>query len=76
MHIVLSKHFLINLIPSHGVNRLEMYISEIQEGEVDHKVQPEIVSETESIACVDGHNGLGRHSFEIKTPTISTYKAL
>ena len=58
-----SKHFLNNLIPSHGVNRLEMYISEIQEGEVDHKVQPEIVSETESIACVDGHNGLGNHSF-------------
>lgn len=44
---------------SHGVNRLEMYISEIQEGEVDIKIQPEIVSETDSIACVDGHNGLG-----------------
>jgi len=46
-------------VHSHGVNRLDMYISEVQAGEVDVNAVPEVVKDTDSVACVDGHNGLG-----------------
>jgi len=46
-------------VHSHGVNRLEMYVSELEAGEVNPKTSPEIIKETDSIACVDGKNGVG-----------------
>jgi LDH2 family malate/lactate/ureidoglycolate dehydrogenase len=46
-------------VHSHGVNRLEMYVGEVKNGEVDPRIRPEVTSETPAIACVDGRNGLG-----------------
>lgn len=46
-------------VHSHGVNRLEMYVGEIKKGEVEPRIEPEIINETPAIACVDGRNGLG-----------------
>jgi len=46
-------------VHSHGVNRLEMYVQEIQDKIVDGKSDPVIISETPAIANVDGKNGLG-----------------
>jgi hypothetical protein len=46
-------------VHSHGVNRLEMYVGEVRNGEVDPRVRPQVTSETPAIACVDGRNGLG-----------------
>ncbi|KAL6049800.1 malate dehydrogenase [Balamuthia mandrillaris] len=48
-------------VHSHGLNRLEMYVYELQQGEADAKAMPEIVQETASTACVDGHNGVGMY---------------
>jgi hypothetical protein len=56
-------------VHSHGVNRLEMYVGEINKGEVDPQIRPEIITETPAIACVNGRNGLGmvvgRYSMEL-----------
>eukprot|EP01087_Luapelamoeba_hula_P005146 TRINITY_DN1522_c0_g1_i1.p1 TRINITY_DN1522_c0_g1~~TRINITY_DN1522_c0_g1_i1.p1 ORF type:complete len:401 (+),score=82.33 TRINITY_DN1522_c0_g1_i1:36-1205(+) len=46
-------------VHSHGVNRLEMYVNELLNKEIDPKGEPEIVSQTDAVACVDGHNGVG-----------------
>ena len=46
-------------VPSHGVNRLEMYLSEIAAGDIDLKAQPTIAAESDSTAKVDGRNALG-----------------
>jgi LDH2 family malate/lactate/ureidoglycolate dehydrogenase len=46
-------------VHSHGVNRLEMYVEEIERGEVDGKQTPQILKETVSTACVDGRNAIG-----------------
>eukprot|EP01097_Dermamoeba_algensis_P002570 TRINITY_DN2023_c0_g1_i4.p1 TRINITY_DN2023_c0_g1~~TRINITY_DN2023_c0_g1_i4.p1 ORF type:complete len:215 (+),score=46.95 TRINITY_DN2023_c0_g1_i4:59-703(+) len=46
-------------VHSHGVNRLEMYVGELLHGEVNGKVTPTIINETDSIACINGNNGLG-----------------
>lgn len=44
---------------SHGMNRLEDYIKDIQMGGTDKFATPKILSETLATAWVDGRNGLG-----------------
>ncbi|KAF7283894.1 hypothetical protein GWI33_022725 [Rhynchophorus ferrugineus] len=44
---------------SHGMNRLEMYIRDIQGGSTDAKAEPAVLKETVATALVDGKNGLG-----------------
>ncbi|KAG4077515.1 hypothetical protein HA402_002942 [Bradysia odoriphaga] len=44
---------------SHGMNRLEMYINELNDGVADGFVTPTILNETLATAWVDGENGLG-----------------
>ncbi|CAE7666040.1 mdh [Symbiodinium sp. CCMP2456] len=46
-------------IPSHGVNRTEMYCGELRAGLIDPDAMPRLSSETVSTANVDGLNGLG-----------------
>lgn len=46
-------------IPSHGVNRAEMYCGELKAGLIDPGAQPRILTETSSTANIDGQNGLG-----------------
>ncbi|XP_066152277.1 uncharacterized oxidoreductase YjmC-like [Euwallacea fornicatus] len=44
---------------SHGMNRLEMYIRDIQDGTTNAKVSPIVLNETVASAYLDGKNGLG-----------------
>ncbi|CAH8432946.1 unnamed protein product [Schistosoma bovis] len=44
---------------SHGLNRLEMYVQDIQKGVCSTDLEPIIVKETVSTALVDGKNVLG-----------------
>lgn len=44
---------------SHGLNRLEFYINDIQNGACDPGCQPEILKDVGATAWVDGHNALG-----------------
>jgi len=44
---------------SHGMNRLEMYINELNDGISDGFATPTILKETPATAWVDGENGLG-----------------
>ncbi|XP_014258867.1 uncharacterized protein LOC106672169 isoform X2 [Cimex lectularius] len=44
---------------SHGLNRLEMYVRDIQNKTTDPSAEPTIVKETSSTALVNGNNGLG-----------------
>ncbi|OLP87128.1 Malate dehydrogenase [Symbiodinium microadriaticum] len=46
-------------IPSHGVNRTEMYCGELRAGLINPDAMPRLSSETVSTANVDGLNGLG-----------------
>jgi len=46
-------------VPSHGVNRAEMYCGELKAGLIDPHAEPCIAAETVSTATVDGQNGLG-----------------
>mmetsp|Transcript_116782 Transcript_116782/g.371671 ORF Transcript_116782/g.371671 Transcript_116782/m.371671 type:complete len:433 (+) Transcript_116782:82-1380(+) len=48
-------------VPSHGVNRAEMYCGELRARLIDAAAAPQVVagSETASVATVDGNNGLG-----------------
>eukprot|EP00931_Biecheleriopsis_adriatica_P070747 TRINITY_DN44539_c0_g1_i1.p1 TRINITY_DN44539_c0_g1~~TRINITY_DN44539_c0_g1_i1.p1 ORF type:complete len:434 (-),score=73.09 TRINITY_DN44539_c0_g1_i1:21-1301(-) len=46
-------------VPSHGVNRAEMYCGELQAGLIDPAAVPKVLAETSSTANVDGNNGLG-----------------
>ncbi|XP_049817148.1 uncharacterized oxidoreductase YjmC-like isoform X2 [Aethina tumida] len=44
---------------SHGMNRLEMYINDIQAKQCDPCAKPTIIKETVATALCDGNNGLG-----------------
>lgn len=44
---------------SHGMNRLEMYINDLQLSATDGSAVPTIINETPATAWVDGRNGLG-----------------
>ncbi|CAG9864224.1 unnamed protein product [Phyllotreta striolata] len=44
---------------SHGMNRLEMYLNEIDKGLIDANAKPQIEKESPSTAVVNGNNGLG-----------------
>ncbi len=44
---------------SHGLNRLGMYVQDIQSGNCDPAAVPKVLKETVSTAWVDGNNGLG-----------------
>lgn len=46
-------------VPSHGVNRAELYCGELLAGLIDPHAKPKISAETASVANVDGQNGLG-----------------
>ncbi|CAJ1332977.1 unnamed protein product [Effrenium voratum] len=46
-------------IPSHGVNRAEMYCGELKAGLIDPTAEPTISSDSKAVANVDGNNGLG-----------------
>lgn len=46
-------------IPSHGVNRAEMYCGELKAGLIDPTANPKISADSPSAANVDGCNGLG-----------------
>ena len=46
-------------IPSHGVNRTEMYCGELRAGLINPSAMPRVFAETASAANVDGQNGLG-----------------
>ena len=44
---------------SHGLNRLAMYVEDLQNGLCDPKADPKILKESASTAWIDGCNGLG-----------------
>ncbi|KAJ3649959.1 hypothetical protein Zmor_021672 [Zophobas morio] len=44
---------------SHGMNRLDMYVRDVQGGLCDPKAAPCIIKETPATAWVNGNNGLG-----------------
>ncbi|KAL5274718.1 hypothetical protein ACFFRR_001038 [Megaselia abdita] len=44
---------------SHGMNRLEMYINDLDKNSTDGAIIPKILKETPATAWVDGQNGLG-----------------
>ncbi|KAM3956669.1 putative oxidoreductase YjmC isoform 1-T2 [Aphomia sociella] len=45
--------------PSHGMNRLEMYINDILKGSCEPNNEPEVLKESASTAWVDANNVLG-----------------
>ncbi|XP_075981473.1 putative oxidoreductase YjmC isoform X2 [Anticarsia gemmatalis] len=45
--------------PSHGLNRLEMYVNDIKSGNCEPNNDPEILKETQSTAWIDAKNVLG-----------------
>lgn len=45
---------------SHGMNRMQMYVKDIQNKIIDPIAKPEIVTDFKAIALVDGRNGLGQ----------------
>lgn len=55
--IILSNLFGID---SHGINRLQMYIQQLQAGYIDIHSQPEIVFQTPVSAVIDGKKGMGQ----------------
>ncbi|XP_076461629.1 putative oxidoreductase YjmC [Babylonia areolata] len=44
---------------SHGLNRLDMYVRDIQSGMTAHDTEPSVVKETAATALVEGNNVLG-----------------
>ncbi|XP_069681975.1 uncharacterized oxidoreductase YjmC-like [Periplaneta americana] len=44
---------------SHGLNRLGMYILDIEEGAVEPNAEPVVLKESASTVCLCGQNGLG-----------------
>lgn len=47
-------------IDSHGINRLSMYVQQLQAGYIDIQAQPEIVFQTPVSAVIDGKKGMGQ----------------
>ncbi|KAI4490789.1 hypothetical protein M0804_003733 [Polistes exclamans] len=45
---------------SHGMNRMQMYVNDIQNKIIDPVAKPEIIRDFKAIALVDGRNGLGQ----------------
>nr|XP_050851979.1 uncharacterized oxidoreductase YjmC-like [Vespula vulgaris] len=45
---------------SHGMNRLQMYVKDIQNKNIDPLAKPCIVKDFKAVALVDGQNGLGQ----------------
>lgn len=54
---------------SHGLNRLDMYVRDIQSGMTVHSAEPALVKETVATALVEGNNVLGpvvgRHCIDL-----------
>lgn len=44
---------------SHGLNRLAMYVKDIESGNCDPSAEPTVLKESAATAWVDGNNGLG-----------------
>ncbi|XP_029175934.1 uncharacterized protein LOC114944266 [Nylanderia fulva] len=45
---------------SHGMNRMQMYVKDIENRFTDPTARPQIVTDFQAIALVDGKNGLGQ----------------
>ncbi|KAF3426202.1 hypothetical protein E2986_03270 [Frieseomelitta varia] len=45
---------------SHGMNRMSMYVQDIKDGMADPCAKPQIVTDYQAVALVDGNNGLGQ----------------
>ncbi|XP_076639932.1 putative oxidoreductase YjmC [Colletes latitarsis] len=45
---------------SHGMNRLRMYVQDIETKTTDPAAKPQILTDFQAIALVDGNNGLGQ----------------
>ncbi|CAD1474054.1 unnamed protein product [Heterotrigona itama] len=45
---------------SHGMNRMPMYVQDIKDGMTDPCAKPQIVTDCQAIALVNGNNGLGQ----------------
>ena len=56
-------------IPSHGVNRLDTYLNEIEAGLVDGTADPIVSRISGSCAVIDGRNGLGAVTSELAMKT-------
>ncbi|XP_033298716.1 uncharacterized oxidoreductase YjmC-like [Bombus bifarius] len=45
---------------SHGMNRMQMYVQDIKDGMTNPTAKPEILTDFQAIALVNGNNGLGQ----------------
>lgn len=45
---------------SHGMNRLTLYVKDVESGMTDAKARPSIVNDFQAVALVSGNNGLGQ----------------
>lgn len=63
-------------IPSHGANRVDTYLNEIEAGLVDGMASPTVEKQSGCCAVVDGKNGLGAVASDLAmTTAISLAKA-
>ena len=52
-------------MPSHGVVRVEMYLTHARKGAIDPTAKPEIVKETPTTAVIEGHKAAGAVTSEM-----------
>ena len=52
-------------MPSHGVVRVEMYLTHARKGAIDPTAKPEIVKETPTTAVIEGHKAAGAVTSEL-----------
>lgn len=52
-------------MPSHGVVRVEMYLTHARKGAIDPTAKPEIVKETLTTAVIEGHKAAGAVTSEL-----------
>ncbi|XP_017875451.1 uncharacterized protein LOC108622231 [Ceratina calcarata] len=45
---------------SHGMNRLTLYVKDLESGMTDAKAEPEVVKDCKAVALVSGNNALGQ----------------
>jgi LDH2 family malate/lactate/ureidoglycolate dehydrogenase len=61
-------------ISSHGLGRLEFYVTMIEQGAIDAKVQPVLVRESAATAVFDARNGMG-HPAGVRAMRLAIEKA-
>ena len=52
-------------MPSHGVVRVEMYLTHVRKGAIDPRAKPEIVRDTPTTAVIEGHKAAGAVTSEL-----------